>query len=69
MMSLYDKLSPEALKVLDQEMDKYPTLTKGIIESLKRNKYVGSLTIDEGISIGSAFGFECTAVNFFNFFE
>jgi len=69
MMNLYEKLSPEALKVLDQEMDKYPTLTKGIIESLKRNKYVGSLTIDEGICIGSAFGFLCTATNLINFFK
>ena len=69
MMNLYDKLSPEALKALDQEMVKYPNLTKGVIDSLKRNKYVGSLTIDEGICIGSAFGFLCTATNLLNFFE
>ena len=68
-MSLYEKLSPEALKVLDQEMIKYPILTKKVIDSLKRNKYVGSLTIDQAISIGAAFGFETTAMNLFNFFE
>ena len=68
-MSLYDKLSPEALKVLDQEMINYPTLTMGVIDSLKRNDYIGGLTISEGIAIGSAFGFECTASNLYNFFE
>jgi len=68
-MSLYEKLSPEALKVLDQEMIKYPILTKKVIDSLKRNEYVGDLTINQAISIGSAFGFETTAMNLFNFFE
>jgi hypothetical protein len=68
-MSLYDKLSPEALKVLDQEMVNYPTLTKGVIDSLKNNDVVIDLTIGQGISIGAAFGFECTATNLFSFFE
>lgn len=68
-MNLYDKLSPEALKVLDQEMEKYPTLTKGIIDSLKSNRYVGNLTLNEAMSISAAFGFETTAMNLFNFFK
>ena len=68
-MNLYDKLSQEALKVLDQEMINYPTLTKGVIDSLKRNHYIGDLTISEGIAIGSAFGFECTASNLYDFFD
>jgi len=68
-MNLYDKLSPEALKVLDQEMIKYPNLTQGIVDALKNNDVVITLTLGQCISIGSAFGFECTAINLFNFFE
>lgn len=68
-MSLYDKLSPEALKVLDQEMIDYPNLTQGIVDALKNNDVVITLTIGQGISIGTAFGFECTATNLFSFFE
>lgn len=68
-MSLYDKLSPEALKVLDQEMVNYPNLTQGIVDALKNNDVVITLTISQGISIGAAFGFECTATNLFSFFE
>lgn len=68
-MSLYDKLSPEALKVLDQEMIDYPNLTQGIVDALNNNDVVIDLTIAQGISIGAAFGFECTATNLFSFFE
>ena len=68
-MSLYDKLSPEALKVLDKELIDYPNLTQGIVDALKNNDVVIDLTISQCISIGAACGFECTATNLFCFFE
>ena len=54
---------------LDQEMVKYPSLTQGIVDALKNNDVVITLTIGQCISIGAAFGFECTATNLFSFFE
>jgi len=68
-MSLYEKLSPEAIKVLDQEMILYPYSTKALMRGLKENRYCLDLTLNECHRVASVFGFECTLTNIINFFE
>ena len=69
MMNLYEKLSPEAIKVLDQEMIKYPYSTKALISGLKENRYCLDLTLNQCHRVAAVFGFECTLLNILNFFE
>ena len=68
-MNLYDKLSPEALKVLDQKMILYPHSTKALIRALKENKYCLELTLCDCHRVSATFGFDCTLTNIINFFE
>jgi len=68
-MNLYEKLSPEALKVLDQEMILYPISTTTLINALQKNRYCLDLTLNESSRVASVFGFECTLLNILNFFE
>ena len=68
-MSLYEKLSPEAIKVLDQEMILYPYSTKALMRGLKENRYCLDLTLNECDRVASVFGFICTLTNIINFFE
>ena len=68
-MNLYDKLSPEALKVLDQEMILYPSSTEALVTALKHNRYVLDLALIDAHRVSNVFGFDCTLVNILNFFE
>ena len=44
-MKLYDKLHPEVKKQIQTELDKYPTLTQGLIDELQSKKFHTDLTL------------------------
>lgn len=68
-MSLYDKLSEKNLDKLNQELQKYPNLTAGVVRALKENDFVINLTFGECIHLCSALDIQFTSMNVFNIFE
>jgi len=68
-MSLYDKLSPEALKVVEREMELYPNLTRKAVESMKNTDFVTELKMGDALSISTMFSFELSFNNLYEFFK
>jgi len=44
-MNLYERLKPEYRKALDSNSEKYPEVSKTIIEGLKKEKYAHNLPL------------------------
>lgn len=69
MMSLYEKLSPEALITLEQEREKYPATAEAVERALKSYNYIIDVPLGICQSIALTFNFKCTLLNLIEYFE
>ena len=68
-MSLLDKLKPEHIKNLEQQLELYPTTTQMFIDRVKRVDYPITLQMQDMITMADIIEQECTPLNIFNYFE
>ena len=53
MKTLYERLKPETLAILQSEADKYPNAVKSLIQELKGNRYIIDLSYGTVISMSN----------------
>lgn len=53
MKTLYERLKPETLAILQSEGDKYPNAVKALIQELKGNRYIIDLSYGTVISMSN----------------
>lgn len=53
MKTLFERLKPEALAVLQSEGEKYPNAVKSLIQELKGNRYIIDLSYGTVISMSN----------------
>lgn len=68
-MSLYDRLSPEALATLEQERKTYPATAEAVEEALKAYNHIVDVPLKHCSSIALTFNFKCNLLNLIEFFE
>ncbi len=68
-MSLYERLSPEALATLEQERKTYPATAEVVEEALKSHNYIVDIPLGVCQSIALTFNFKCNLLNLIEFFE
>ena len=47
MKNLYDRLKPKILKSIQEDLEKFPTSTRILVDSLELHSFWSELTIDE----------------------
>ena len=68
-MSLYERLSPEALAILEQERKTYPATAEVVEKALKSHDYIVDIPLGICQSIALTFNFKCNLLNLIEFFE